>query len=278
MVNLAYINEKIIKRKSQIAKFKYINEAVEIFEKMLEDYGSHMNNTKVIPCTIEDVEAFESKLSSPLKLPAAYKEFLLYGGSKMGDLSGVLDISYGMARICLEDPNEVYDLFCDEELEGKVPPEMFFLTERLGAYVAYFMLNEGDDPPIYTWSERDGDGLDTVKKSYNSFSDFFKSLVISKLGFVRRKAIDTNLENNIQPRGEQFWIATDVELVQGITKNRLSRALGFIQYRYLEKAASLSELDPYSYLEELSGWKAHKIGDEVRFSPPSYLTPEEKEK
>ena len=271
MNNLIFINEEAIKGKSRVTKFKYINEAVEIFEKLIEDYGSQIENTKVIPCSIKEVNALESKLSPPYKLPAAYKEFLLYGGTEMAGLSGVSDIFYGKAKLLLNYPNEAYDLFCDEELEGQAPPaEMFFITEYLGAYTAYFQLDEGDDPPVYEWKEEYGDNeLDTVKKSHNSFSEYLKKLIISYLLLRRRTTIDENLDNNNPPRGKQFWIATDVELVQGLTYPKQMDALGFIQYIQLEKAASLSGLDPYSYLEELSGWKAQKVGDEIRFFPPS---------
>ena len=77
-------------------------------------------------------------------------------------------------------------------------------------------------------------------------------------------------------RGTQFWIPNETEYNDGISIVKLTKRLGLGNGMKLHQARAMLGLDTDSYLEELSGWKARQVGDEIRFFPPSYKSPEEK--
>ena len=60
-------------------QFEYLNKTIHILEQFIAKYGG-----EVVSCTPEEVEKLESMLPSPYSLPEAYKEFMLYGGKKIG--------------------------------------------------------------------------------------------------------------------------------------------------------------------------------------------------
>lgn len=255
-------------------KFKYINKEIEIFERLVQTFGG-----EVIPATPDEINTLESLLPSSYSLPAAYKEFLLYGGKKMGSLfEGGFDFSLNAVTFHLKNRKEIFEIIHEDDSNEELPTDLFVLVEHGGGYVEYFLQREGDNPPVYSYSEADGDGLEVSKKIHNSFSDFLlEQIRIHGMHLLKRKNW-LKLSARQPPRGQQFWLPKIIEESEGIGEKDLVFKLGLGNFQTLEEAASLSRLDPYSYLEELSGWKAHKIDDEVRFFPPSYESPEEKEK
>ena len=145
------------------------------------------------------------------------------------------------------------------------------------------MLSEGDNPPVYAWSEEDededeeeGKGLEVAYKRNNSIGEFLIDLIGASATYSLSSLVSKKLKQNQPPRGKQFWVPRQVQSTDGISTKTLVDYLGFIYYHTLKEAASLCGVEPTSYLEELSGWKAYKIGDEIRFFPPSYKSPEEK--
>ena len=69
--------------------FVYLKEVIDILEKFLAQFGG-----KAIPSTQEEVDAIESKIRHPYHLPAAFKEYLFYGGHSMGELSRGMRFDY----------------------------------------------------------------------------------------------------------------------------------------------------------------------------------------
>ena len=245
--------------------FKYLTEVIILFEKYLKEFGG-----QVVPCTHEEVNILESMLPQPYRLPAAYKEFLLYGGKEMADLFNLADISYQIAKFWLEHREEIFDIIYGEDSDAQLPPDMFVIEEHLGGSVGYFRLTEGEDPPVYYWYEGDQGGLEVAQKDHDSFSDYLINLIRIKGTYNMGRKINKSLKAKTPPRGQQFWLPTCNEFREGVPPETLSKYLGIVPQE-VQEITALVGLDLDSYLEELSGWKCRKVAEddnEVRFFPP----------
>ena len=251
-----------------MTQFKYLKEIVTILEK----FPLGKFEKEAIPCTLEEVEALESILPHPYKLPTAYKEFLLYGGRKIGNLTELNCLSYEIAKIFLE--NKYRSIMCMLEADDKnarLPSDIFVISEHGGYNFTYFLLTEGENPPIYWWEEGEG-GLEFSQKDVY-FSEYLKKLIRVESIYLCRQS-RKEIEHGNPPRGQQFWVHESKELLEGITLENLLTCLGFgvmVEIEVFKKALSLTGLDRDSYLEELSGWKCRKVSEnnsEVRFFPP----------
>ena len=249
-----------------MTQFKYLRQVIVIFEKIIAEFRG-----EVVGCTVEEVNIFELMLPQPYRLPAAYKEFLFYGGKQMVGYSQLENMSYEEFVFWCENKQEICDfIFETEDSNAQLPPEMFILNVHLADSFAYLKLTEGEDPPVYTWKKSDGGGLETVKKYSSSFSKFLKSEIRVHLIFWRGSVISQKIEVKQPPRGQQLWIPTSNEFKEGVSSKELSKYFGITPQR-VQKITTLVGLDRDSYLEELSGWKCRKISEnnsEVRFFPP----------
>jgi hypothetical protein len=141
-------------------QFQYLNKIITEFEKLIQEFGGEIK-----PCTQEEVEQLESLLSDSYYLPAAYKEFLLYGGKKMGDIfSGGCFFDYHTALVLLKaryrDTISTLQMY---EPQAQLPPDFFLIGDRFGYYFEYVLLKEGDNPPVYAWYEEHESGLETIE-------------------------------------------------------------------------------------------------------------------
>lgn len=248
-----------------MVQLKFLEEINVIIEKFLSEFGG-----EVIPCTQEEVDALELMLPNSYCLPAAYKEFLLYCGKKMGKLfEGGFSFSYKMAKFQLEHENrDILKMVRVWNRESQLPPDIFVLTQHLTSYFDYFKLTEGENPPVYSWCDEDEGGLEVAQKEYDSFSDYLRDQIrITTIEL--KKGVISKLEAKNPPRSQQFWVPTRQEISQGIALLNLIRYFGFYSVNRLEQAAALCGLDPNSYLEELSGWQARQVDGETRFFPPN---------
>lgn len=250
-------------------QLEYLKEVIIDLEKFLQDFGG-----EVISCTQAEVDALESMLSSSLRLPVAYKEFLLYGGKKIGNLfEGGFSFSYKIAQNWLkyEYRAEILDMLRSEDPDAELPPDVFILQEHIGSNFSYFRLNEGDDPPVYFWEEGEG-GLEVALTKHNSFSQFLMNEIrIRRIEIIGHLTIK-KLEAGQPPRGRQLWYPTHQERAEGVVIPDLMRYLGFYTFNDLDKASDLCELDPNKYMEELSGWQCHSDVQErsqTRFFSPN---------
>ena len=252
--------------------FKYIKNEIAVFEQMKIAFGG-----QVIPCTEAEVNELESMLPDSYHLPIAYKEFLLYGGKEMGDIFNVVDFSYGMARILLKNQYQsIYKMVKWEEEPGwKLPENIFAMNNHLSANFHYFWLTDGENPPIYWWEEDEGSLKEASRKEADSFSEFLMGVIKDTAGSSAHDFVIRQIEAGKPPRGKQFWIPEAEEYTQGASKGKLMERLGFYGENMVQVKA-ICGVETYPYLEELSGWKARQVGDEIRFFPPSYISPEEK--
>ena len=253
-------------------QFEYLNKTIHILEQFIAKYGG-----EIIPCTSEEVEKLESMLPHPYCLPTAYKEFMLYGGKKIGKLFDAFSFSYDMALLHAENGySEASSMIKIYDRSAEIPDDIFVLTTHITSYFDYFRLSEGENPPVYSWSDDEELGIGAIEKPYEHFTDFLINQVRLRHLELIPYEMKKRLEEGNPPRGRQFWLSLPSEKKEGINYESMMDYFGFFGYDKIEKAAATFELDSYSYLEELSGWKARQVGDEIRFFPPSYKSPEEK--
>ena len=254
--------------------FKYIEREINIFEQFLDRFEG-----EVIPCKNEEIEILESLIPNPYSLPEAYKEFLLYGGKKMAGLFDKYEAGYEAVKKIQQTCNqEIIRMVKTYDSEKKELPIDLFVIEEISHCdnFTYLLLGEGDNPPVYFWEEDEG-GLEVSRKLADSFSNYLLREIQTKAKLLSHSFVNSQIKVGKPPRGQQFWVPSATEYSQGVVKGKLMDRLGFYG-RNMYQATKIIEIDSNSYLEELSGWKAHKVGDEIRFFPPSYESPEEKEK
>ena len=254
--------------------FKYIEREISIFEHFLDKFGG-----EVIPCNNEEIELLESLIPKPYSLPQAYKEFLLYGGKKMAGLFDKYEAGYEAVKKIQQTCNQkIIRMVQAYDPEKKALPIDLFIIEEINHCdnFTYLFLKEGDNPPVYFWEEDEG-GLEVSRKLADSFSNYLFREIQTKAKLLAHRFVGNQTEAGEPPRGKQFWIPEESEYSQGVEENKLMDRLGFYG-RDMHQALTITGLDSYSYLEELSGWKAHQVGDEVRFFPPTYESLEEKKK
>ena len=256
-------------------KFQYIKETTKLLENFLDKYGG-----KIISCTKEEVDKLESMLPDSYQLPAAYKEFLLYGGKKIGQFYE-RENSFNYKRALSYVQNErraAISLLKQYEDNPHLSDDTYILTIYMTSFFNFFKLTEGENPPVYEWLEEDEIGTEAIVKAYDSFTDFIRDEIRIRHLLLRPSVRRDEISLNKLPRGQQYWIAGKNEETEGIVIKNLADYFGVAPLWKLEKITEILNISPIEYLEELSGWKAIKVGDEVRFFPPSYESPEDKEK
>lgn len=104
---------------------------------------------KVKPCTEEQVLSLE-KLCG-LLLPAAYKEFLLWGGIWAGGFLVGIDFDYDDDMYQLRESLE--EVLKQEEFPYPLPEDAFVFNAHQGYIFWFFKTSDGEDPPVYGYKE-----------------------------------------------------------------------------------------------------------------------------
>ena len=102
--------------------------------------------------------------------------------------------------------------------------------------------------------------LEEVKQELNILKEQFNN-TLSTLVQFGSESIVKKLKNHLPPRGLQEWKSSSEDLRDGITRGNLAKHFGFNTVKDLEDAASLFDIDPIKYLEELSGWQYYPAGE-----------------
>jgi hypothetical protein len=139
----------------------------------------------LVPCTTDEIAALEA-LVAPHRLPAAYVEFLRYGGKQLTGVFRGVDFSYAIARRMRENGyREILRMLRVFDKAAVIPDTLFVINEHLGSNFTYFDLGEGDDPPVYLWEEGEG-GLDTAIREHDTFSSFVLTQAKNHVKLARR--------------------------------------------------------------------------------------------
>ncbi len=102
--------------------------------------------------------------------------------------------------------------------------------------------------------------LEEVKQELNTLKQQFND-TLSTLVQFGSESIVKRLKNHLPPRSLQEWKPNSEEQRDGINRSSLAKHFGFNTVKDLEDAASLFDIDPIEYLEELSGWKYYPQGE-----------------
>lgn len=164
----------------EIKEFKRISKKIEE-DISLEIKEEFMLDSSILGCTAGELERIESKLPKKSKLPAAYKEFMLFGGHYLVSFFSVVELSYSDLELRTKfHPNDknsdIYRALQGWEEEPITWPKNLFVIALNGPnnFIYYIDLTEGDNPPVYFWGEELEGGLEKSVKEYGTFSDFIK--------------------------------------------------------------------------------------------------------
>ncbi|MGK7883646.1 MAG: GIY-YIG nuclease family protein, partial [Crocosphaera sp.] len=102
--------------------------------------------------------------------------------------------------------------------------------------------------------------LKEVKQELNTLKEQFNN-TLSTLVQFGSESIFKKLKNHLPPRGLQKWKPNHEDIRDGINRSSLAKHFGFNTVKDLEDAASLYDIDPIDYLQELSGWKYYPTGE-----------------
>ncbi|WP_338555114.1 SMI1/KNR4 family protein [Paenibacillus sp. KS-LC4] len=118
-------------------------------------------------------------------LPNQYREFLLAIGHDAGLLFQGTDILFRNIENLLELRKEAEDLLEENEEIFNLPSDAFVFSMHQGYEFNYFVISEGNDPPVYQYVEGDGspvlvwDSFSTfLGKSINSCAQAIKEGII----------------------------------------------------------------------------------------------------
>lgn len=133
---------------------------------------SRMGN-RLRPITKLEIQEIEEKFQ--VKLPEVYKSFLKTMGKNAGSFMMGSSVFYPDILSLRDWANET---LAENGISG-LPENVFVFWMHQGYQIAYFKLDEGDNPPVYFFAE--GEYLDDFYKRDNSLIDFF----VSELNFLK---------------------------------------------------------------------------------------------
>ena len=131
------------------------------------------NNNEIHGFSALEVE--QSEQSIGFALPIQYREFLLAIGHDAGLLFRGTDILFRNVEDLLELRNEAEDLLEENKETFNLPADAFVFSMHQGYEFNFFVLSEGNDPPVYQYVEGDGPPV----LVWDSFSTFLRQSISS---------------------------------------------------------------------------------------------------
>ncbi len=126
------------------------------------------DDLKFVGCDAMQISFIEEKVKK--RLPAVYKEFLLWMGHSSGALLAGSRCSY-QDLFSLQD--DAIELLQESDLHLSPPENPFVFLMHQGYQFCFFNTDEGDDPPVYWYIEGQG----YFKKTFDHFSEFLMDVV-----------------------------------------------------------------------------------------------------
>jgi len=116
----------------------------------------------IVGCTEAEISELEQRVG--LTLPTAYRDFLLVMGHRTGTFMVGTDFFYN-------DLDGLRDALVESlarmRVDFQVPLDAFVFSSHQGYIFHFFRTSEGDDPPVYGYSEADP----RVRLRSQAFSD-----------------------------------------------------------------------------------------------------------
>lgn len=177
----------------------YLDRAKELVEEL-----GYIRPECIFPCTEAEVEEFEIALG--VKIPLAYREFLMWGGKGMGKImQGSDDFyyyepMYSQLRKIMQSDNKSHDYQTDEPYVGRIMARELLLENKLdpspidnqvilifshqGYQFAYIRADEGENPPVYYYIE--GQKSTTPIKQHEHYSDYLETVIRKELKWATK--------------------------------------------------------------------------------------------
>jgi len=131
------------------------------------------NDNEIQGFTASEVEQCEQAIGA--KLPNQYREFLLATGHDAGLLFQGTDILFRNVENLLELRKDAEDLLAKNEETFTLPADAFVFSMHQGYEFNFFVLSEGNEPPVYQYVEGDGPPV----LVWDSFSAFIRNSINS---------------------------------------------------------------------------------------------------
>ncbi|OKP93196.1 hypothetical protein A3842_00690 [Paenibacillus sp. P3E] len=122
-----------------------------------------------------ELEVGRCEQSIGFVLPFQYREFLLTIGHDAGLLFQGTDILFRNVENLLELRKEAEDLLEENEETFSLPSDAFVFSMHQGYEFNYFVISEGNDPPVYQYVEGNGNS----ELFWGSFSLFLRKSINS---------------------------------------------------------------------------------------------------
>jgi len=125
---------------------------------------------ELVGCTASEISKLQQELG--ISLPKAYQEFLLEMGHGAGQFLRGTDCFFKHLPYLRE---WAIDLLEENKFPQPLPNDAFVFFMHQGYQFSFFLVSEGDDPPIYSYCE--GENQIQFTKTKEKFSDFMKQEV-----------------------------------------------------------------------------------------------------
>ncbi len=102
------------------------------------------------PCTEKEISELEKQIG--LKLPEAYKEFLLWSGKGLGSFEIGSDIFYDQVDL-VELQQDARDLLVENNFPQQLPEDAFVFWMHGGYMFTFFRTSEGANPSVHFYRE-----------------------------------------------------------------------------------------------------------------------------
>ena len=142
----------------------YLNRIKELLLQLKVAYSE----ANVFPCNEHEVQELERAVG--LKLPAAYKEFLLWAGHGAGWLMEGSRFYYDDLLAIQETAREMLQ---ENESPDKLPDDAFVFWSHQGYQFSFFRTSQGDDPPVHHYCEGENNEKLIIAKQ-RSFTRFLE--------------------------------------------------------------------------------------------------------
>jgi hypothetical protein len=125
----------------------------------------------MIPCAENEVQILEEYLHC--SLPQAYREYLLSMGKYSGRINAGTDCFY--SDLFNLKPAAI-ELLATKKVEKNLPSDAVVFSMHQGYEFDFFRRSEGDNPPVYSYSEGDVTA-NGFRRTSDSFTEYFKMVL-----------------------------------------------------------------------------------------------------
>jgi hypothetical protein len=140
---------------------KYLNEVLTILKK---------HRVGLLPCSEEEILKLEEHIGR--ELPQAYKEYLATMGKYSGIVNAGTDCFY---EDLFELNQDALELLLQNKIEIQLSDDAFVFCMHQGYQFLFFKLDEGENPPVYGYSE--GNVAPNFEMLCDSFSNYLMEVV-----------------------------------------------------------------------------------------------------